>query len=131
MKLNLSEDPKEWRKAAWMSALGLAVLGTLLRWRRVLPVAAWIIALCALAAVAAAAARPRWFRGWYRFSARLGFGFSRLLGRILLALFFFVIMAPPGVIMRRMGKDPLRLKRPSGNSHWSAARPASPLDRLF
>jgi hypothetical protein len=133
MKLKLKEEPGEWRKAAWMSALGLALLSSLLRWRRVLPMAAWFMVLCVLAGLAAAAAlRPRWFRGYYRFSAKAGFGLSQILARVILASFFFIIITPLGLAMRALGKDPLRLRRPAGTeSYWSEARRKSSLDRLF
>jgi hypothetical protein len=133
MKLKLKEEPKEWRKAAWMSALGLALLSSLLRWRRVLPVATWWLVLCLLAALAMAAAlRPRWFRAYYRFSAKLGFGLSQMAGRALLALLFFIIVTPLGLVLRMLGQDPLRLRRPVGaQSYWSEVRPTSSLDRLY
>jgi hypothetical protein len=133
MKLKLKDEPKEWRKAAWMSALGLAILSSLLRWRRVLPVAAWAAALCLLAALAVAAAlRPRWFRGYYRFSTRAGFGLSQMAGRGVLAVFFFIVVTPLGLVMRLLGKDPLRLRRPArAENHWSDVRSQSSLDRLF
>jgi hypothetical protein len=133
MKLKLKEEPKEWRKAAWMSALGLALLSSLLRWRGVLPAAAWGVVLGLLAALAVTAAlQPRWFRGYYRFSARLGFGLSQVAGRAVLALFFFTILTPLGLALRLLGKDPLRLRRPAGvESYWTEVRRESSLDRLF
>jgi hypothetical protein len=133
MTLKLKEEPKEWRKAAWMGALGLAVLSSLLRWRGVLSAKAWGSVLCLLAVLAVAAAlRPRWFRGYYRFSARLGFGLSQVAGRAVLALFFFLILMPLGLALRALGKDPLRLRRPAGvESYWSEARRKTSLDRLF
>ena len=133
MKLKLKEEPKEWRKAAWLSALGLALLSSLLRWRRVLPVAAWGVVLCLLAALAVAAAlRPRWFRGYYRFSAKVGFGLSQMAGGVVLALLFFLVVTPLGWVLRMLGKDPLRLRRPAGaESYWSEVRRKSSLDRLF
>ena len=133
MKLKLKEEPKEWRKAAWMSALGLALLSSLLRWRRVLPVAAWGLILCGLAALAvAAAARPRWFRGYYRFSAKLGFALSQAAGRAVLAVLFFLVVTPLGLILRMLGKDPLRLRRPVGaESYWSEVRKKTSLDQMF
>jgi hypothetical protein len=133
MKLKLKEEPKEWRKAAWMSALGLTVLSSLLRWRRVLPVAAWALILCVLAVLAIAAAiQPRWFRGYYRFSTKLGFALSQLAGHIILALVFFIVVTPLGLVLRMMGKDPLRLRRPPGvQSYWSEVRGKSSLDSLF
>ncbi len=133
MKLKLKEEPKEWRKAACLSALGLAILSSLLCWRRVLPVAAWGVVLCLLAALAVAAAlRPRWFRGYYRFSAKVGFGLSQMAGRTVLVLLFFIVVTPLGLAMRMLGKDPLRLRRPAGaESYWSEVRRQSTLDRLF
>jgi hypothetical protein len=133
MKLKLKEEPKEWRKAAWMSALGLALMSSLLRWRRVLPVGGWALVLCWLAALAVAAAlRPRWFRGYYRFSAKLGFAISQTAGRVVLAFFFFLIITPLGLVLRMLGKDPLRLRRPAGaESYWSEVRQQSSLERLF
>lgn len=133
MKLKLKEDPKEWRKAAWMSALGLALLSSLLRWRGVLPVAGWGLVLFLAAALAAAAAlRPGWFRGYYRFSARMGFGLSQAAGLVVLTLLFFIVVVPLGLVMRMLGKDPLRLRRPAGReSYWSEVRRKSSLDRLF
>jgi hypothetical protein len=133
MKLKLKEEPKEWRKAAWMSALGLALLSSLLRWRRVLPPAAWILVLCLLAVAAVAAAlKPRWFRGYYRFSTKLGFGLSQILGCGILALLFFIVITPLGLVLRLLGKDPLRLRRPAGAvSYWTEVRQKSSLERLF
>jgi len=133
MKLRLKEEPKEWRKAAWMSCLGLALLSSLLRWRRVLPVAAWELVLCGLAALAVAAAvKPRWFRGYYRFSAKLGFALSQVAGRAVLAVLFFLVVTPLGLVLRMLGKDPLRLRRPKGaESYWSEARRESSMEQLF
>jgi hypothetical protein len=133
MKLKLKEDPKEWRKAAWMSALGLALLSSLLRWRRRLPVPAWEMVLCLLAVLAVAAAlRPRWFRGYYRFSARLGFALSQMAGYAVLALLFFLVVTPLGLVLRMLGKDPLRLRRPArAATYWTEVRQKSSLEQLF
>jgi len=133
MKLRLKEEPTEWRKAAWLSALGLAIFSSLLRWRRVLPEAAWWLVLCFLAAlVVAAAVRPKWFRGYYRFSAKLGFVISRMAGYVVLALLFFLVVTPLGLVLRMLGKDPLRLRRPPGvESYWTQVRQESSLERLF
>jgi hypothetical protein len=132
MMLKFSENPKDWRKGAWLSALGLAILSSVLRWRGVLPIWLWLVALTSLAVIACAAGvQPQWFRGFHRFSARLGFAISQFAGRIILALFFIVIVTPLGLIRRLMGKDPLRLQRSPAESYWTTARPKTPLDRLF
>jgi hypothetical protein len=72
------------------------------------------VVLCLLAGVAVGAAlRPRWFRGYYRFSSKLGFAISRMAGFAVLALLFFIVITPLGLVLRMMGKDPLRLRRPA------------------
>lgn len=130
MKLTLKEDPREWRKAVWFGALGLAVLSSLLCWRRVLPLAGWGVVLAALATVAlVAAARPRWFRGYYRCMARVGFGLARWFGFAALTVLFLFVLTPLGLILRLCGKDLLGLRHHrSTKSYWHPARSASKLD---
>jgi hypothetical protein len=133
MKLNYKEDPKEWRKSALLTALGLAILSSLMRWRKHLPEKFWLVFLAALWVVAICALlQPRWFRGWYRLSLRLGFYSSQFIGRCVLLLFFIFIITPLGFVLRWTGKDSLQLKRPhKAASYWHQSKDYSPLDRLF
>ena len=133
MKLNLKDEPKEWRKSALLLAFGLAVIISLLRWRHHLGRQTWLVALAVLGLAAIAAAlKPRWFRGYHLFSMRLGFAVSRILGNALLMLLFVLVVTPLGWLLRLAGKDPLQLKRPPGaDSYWHPARKSSSLDRLF
>ena len=133
MRLNFKEDPKEWRKSALLTVLGLAILSSLLHWRKHLPVNAWLtlLGLLGLAAVCAIW-QPRWFRSWYRLSLRLGFYSSQFIGRCVLILFFIFIITPLGLMLRLAGKDPLQLTRPNKPAtYWRPAKACSPLDRLF
>ena len=53
-------------------------------------------------------------------------------GYALLTLLFFIVVTPLGLILRLLGQDPLRLRRPTGAaSYWSEVRQKSSLDRLF
>jgi hypothetical protein len=133
MKLNFKEDPKEWRKSALLTALGLAILSSLLRWRKHLSVNLWCATLALLAVVAIASVlQPRWFRGWYRLSLRLGFYSSQFIGRCVLALFFIFVVTPLGWVLRLAGKDSLQLRRPrNATTYWHQSKDCSPLDRLF
>ena len=133
MKLIFKEDPKEWRKSALLTALGLALLSSLLRWRKHLSPNVWFGLLGLFAVVAIAAVlQPRWFRGWYRLSLRLGFYSSQFIARCVLLVFFIFILTPLGWILRLMDKDPLQLKRqPNATTYWHTAKECNPLDRLF
>jgi hypothetical protein len=133
MKLIYKEDPKEWRKSALLAALGLAIISSLLRWRKHLPVNYWYSILALLAVVAVCAVlQPRWFRGWYRLSLRLGFYSSQFIGRCVLMMFFIFAMTPLGFVLRLMGKDPLQLKRPpNATTYWKKTKDCNPLDQLF
>jgi hypothetical protein len=111
----------------------LAVFSSLLRWRRILPNPAWwlVLAFAAVIAVSACVA-PRWFRGYYRFSHRLGFYLAQAIGLGVLAAFFVFVITPVGLLLRLFGQDTLRLKRsPNAGSYWTPAKPHSPLDRMF
>ena len=133
MRAKLKEDPKEWRKSTLLTLLAVAVLSSLLCWRRVLPVTPWrYVLLCVVVAGLLAVFNPRWFRSYYRVSTRLGFWLSLIIARLVLAIFFLLVILPLGLFFRLMGKDALRLKRLTGqNSYWTEAGPSSPLDRLF
>jgi hypothetical protein len=133
MKLNLKDEPKEWRKSALLLVFGLALISSLLRWRHHLGQQTWLILLAVLAVAALVAAlQPRWFRAYHLLSMRLGFAISRILGRVLLTLFFIFFITPLGWLLRLAGKDPLQLKCPSNaDTHWNTAKDSSPLDRLF
>ena len=133
MKLIFQEDPKAWRKSTLLTALGLAILSSLLRWRRHLAVNSWCAMLAVLGIVAICAVlQPRWFRGWYRLSLRLGFYSSQFIGRCVLAVFFIFIMTPLGFLLRLAGKDALQLKCPrNATTYWHQSKDYGPLDRLF
>jgi hypothetical protein len=133
MKLKLKDEPNEWRKAAWMSALGLAVFSSLLRWRRHLPATIWLCLLSFLAMVSlAAAAQPRWFRGYYRFTTKTGYFIGQWVGFVLFTMVFFLVITPFGFLRQRMGCDILLLRRPmKKESYWLETRKESSLERLF
>jgi len=133
MKLRFKEEPKEWRKSVLLTVVGLALLSSLLRWRHVLSDTNWVAVLAVLGAIATTAfIAPRWFRGYYRVSMRLGFALSQVVARIVLVLVFLFLVTPLGILFRVAGKDLLRLKRrKDANSYWTPARETSPLDRSF
>lgn len=132
MAVKLKEDPREWRKSVLLVVPPLALLVSALRWRGTLGNTAWLLVLAGLGAIALlAGVCPRWFRGYYRLSMRLGFALSQVVARVLLALLFVVLITPLALLFRITGKDSLRLKRQKADSYWVSARETSPLDRMF
>jgi hypothetical protein len=86
----------------------------------------WALALSAafggLALTLPALLRPLnllWFR--------IGLALHRVMSVVILAMLFFVTVAPIGFIYRLLGKDPLRLKLDRGaGSYWIAREPPGP-----
>lgn len=51
---------------------------------------------------------------------------------MLLAIFYFLLLTPLGLLFRLMGRDPLQRKsNPKAKSYWVAHRPPERLDRYF
>lgn len=123
---------KEERNFGWSVGAVLAVIGAL-QWWRGRHVAAEAFGGVGLALLIAASLAPvvlivpnRWWRG-----------FAHVLGwinaRVLLTLFFFLVLTPAGLIMRLLGRDPLA--RGDKGSSWVAygerVRDVQHFDRLF
>lgn len=133
MALRLKEDPREWRKFGLSLAAAPALLLALLGWRGTLaPPTAGLLALLPAALACAALVRPRALRPVYRAGMRLGHVLGRVVGRVLLAALFVVMVTPLGLLLRVLGKDLLRLRRPhDAKTYWQPARPLGDLDRMF
>ena len=133
MKRNLKDEPKEWRKSALLTLLGLAIISLLLRWHGIFAGKTFSMVLAMLTVIAAAAlSQPRWFRGYHLLSMRLGLTISQFIGYVALILFFIFVLTPIGIVLRVLGKDVLQLKPPyKTTTYWHVGKDSSPLDRLF
>jgi hypothetical protein len=61
---------------------------------------------------------------WFKFGLLL----HRMMTPIVMALVFFGTVFPTGLVMRALGKDPLRLKwQPNANTYWIERRPPGPM----
>lgn len=89
-----------------------------LGWWRGREIAPTVLAFVGVALVAAGLLAPAALRVpsrlWWRFASVLGW----INARVLLTLFFFVVLTPAGLIMRAIGRDPFRAG-PAG-TNWSA-----------
>ena len=86
----------------------------------------WALAM-ALAFVLAAAAVPRTLAPLNRLWQRFGLLLNRIVSPLALALVFYLAVTPTGLIMRALGKDPLRLWRDAhAASYWIPRDPPGP-----
>jgi hypothetical protein len=132
MKLRLQERPVEWIKFTGVIAFMAGLIACVLFRRRVLGLNG-LVAVTALLSgiVIVSALRPSWFRGFYRVGMTVSWHVGQIMGRILLMLFFLLVVTPMGLFLRLCGKDLLALRRSRTASYWRASRPSSPFDRLF
>ena len=62
-------------------------------------------------------------RVWFRF----GLFLHRVVNPVIMAVIYFAVVTPTGLIMRAAGKDPLRLRRdPNAESYWIHRKPPGP-----
>ena len=62
-------------------------------------------------------------RVWFRF----GLFLHRVVNPVIMAVIYFGVVTPTGLIMRAVGKDPLRLRRdPNAESYWIHRTPPGP-----
>lgn len=90
------------------------------------PVKAWALGLGA-AFLIAALARPALLAPLNRFWLRVGLAMERLVSPVALGILFFSTFVPVGLLMRCLGKNPLRMGFDRGaQSYWIYRHPPGP-----
>jgi len=133
MRPKLKEDPREWRRFAW-AALAVVGIVAVVLWRRgALGTGGFLaVVVASLLLAGGATLRPRPVRPVYRAAMTVAFYLGQVMGRLLLALAFLLIVTPLGLVLRLAGKDLLRLRRDRRSaSYWRPARYTSEFDRQF
>ena len=133
MRPKLKEDVREWRKFLLVMVTAGLLLAAWMAYRRRLSAVPFGTVLGLLALVLGAGlSQPRWIRPVYRLVMTASFYVGQVVGRILLALVFLLVVTPLALIRRLMGYDGLRLRRRGQDqSYWREATPPGPLDREF
>ena len=133
MKLRLKEEPVEWLKFTAVMALMLALVAGLLSRRNLITRATLGAVIGALLlALLVCWIRPRCFRGFYRGGMTVSFHFGQVMGKVLLTLFFLLVVTPLGLLLRLLGKDLLRLKRRrDAATYWQPSKSNNQFDRQF
>ena len=112
-----------------MAAAIVVIFGLLLPWwfDRSWPVWPWGVAAMVVAwsILAPRTLRPV-YRGWMTFGRTMG----RIITPVLLTLTFFITIVPTGLVMRAMGKDPMRRRFDPAAESYLVTSEAPPRDRL-
>ncbi len=133
LEFDWTPGPKKLRTfgLAW-AVLGLG-LGLLLRGTGRLPaVPAGGIALLGLLGGAGALFRPALLRPLYVLLQVPAWPLGLVLGNLVLAVMFYLVLTPVGLVRRALGKDPLELRRKeSRETYWTKRAGAPPRERYF
>jgi hypothetical protein len=90
------------------------------------PVRWWVLAVAAAFAIAALL-RPAMLAPLNTLWTKLGLLLYKVVSPVVLGLLFYVTVTPIALMMRLLGKDPLRLRRdPHAASYWIERTPPGP-----
>lgn len=133
MKLRLKENPREWQKfvAVIMTLLGL--VSWLLFRKGVLASSSLqgIIGFLVLVMIVALV-RPTVFRGFYRRGMTVTHAIGQVMGKLILSIFFVVVVTPLGLLLRFSGKDLLEIRgKGTKDSYWVESKSSREFDRFF
>jgi hypothetical protein len=133
MRLRLKENPREWQKFTVATVVLLTGVAALLWKRQLISLAAFIAAFALLGvALLACLVCPRWFRPFYRAGMTVSLGIGHVLGLVLLTVLFLCVLTPLACIVRLLGRDLLKLKKPPrASTYWQPASPSEQFDREF
>ena len=85
----------------------------------------WTLLALAGASALVAIARPRWLARPNSAWMALGRLLHRVTSPIVIAVIYFGVITPTGLVMRALGKDPLRLRRdPDAETYWLPRAPS-------
>jgi hypothetical protein len=116
--------------ALWLVCFGgMALWQALVRERAGL---ASILAVLALTIGLLGLARPEWMRRIYVGWMILAFPIGWTVSQVMLAVMFFGLFTPLGLVFRLLGRDPLhRTRRPELESYWAPKPAPTDLRRYF
>jgi len=86
----------------------------------------WVgVPLCLLSLI-----RPHWLHILYKPWMKIGHGLGFINTRILLSLFFFVLITPMGLVLRLLKKDPLTRYYEKDKVSYRKIRPSQPIQHM-
>jgi hypothetical protein len=117
------------------AGLWLVFFGGMALWQALVrghPGLASILALLALTIGPLGLTRPEWMRWIYVGWMILAFPIGWTISQVMLAVMFYGLFVPIGVMFRLFGRDPLhRARRPELKSYWTPKAAPADLHRYF
>ena len=131
--LRLSEKPLEWAKFTLVIAVLLVVASWYISHAFSLPSLYPILSsVFMLGIVVVAFINPTPFKPLYSKGMKLSYSIGQVISRVMLVLFFLIILTPIALILRLLGKEVLSLRFRSGKeSYWRESKPDHDFDRMF
>ena len=129
----LDVSPKALRMFGLLVGGVLAALGTLLAWRAGWTIGPWSGGLLAVggALVVLGALAPRALGGPYRAWMAFALALGVVMSRVLLTLFFYLVLTPAGWARRTFSQSPVRTEPdPDAASYWIAREDEPDAERL-
>lgn len=132
MRLKLKENPIEWLKFTAVIGTMFGLIWTLVGYKGWHAQAWWWGWIPCALATALCALFPKWFRGFYRTGTTFFFHIGQLMGKVMLTVFFILIVTPLGLFLRIAGKDLLQLKKnPNVETYWCPPGKTGGHDKMF
>jgi hypothetical protein len=100
------------------------LFGLLALWREH-PTAAAALGAPGVLLILGALLAPSWLAPVQRYWMAVGMVLGAFWSRVLLGLFYYVVVSPVGLVMRLVGRDPLDQRLRTGESYWRK-RPPEP-----
>ena len=131
--LRLSEKPLEWAKFTLVIAVLLVVASWYISHAFSLPSLYPILSsVFMLGIVVVAFINPTPFKPLYSTGMKLSYSIGQVISRVMLVLFFLIVLTPIALILRLLGKEVLSLRFRSGKeSYWRESKPDHDFDRMF
>jgi hypothetical protein len=106
---------------------GFFAIVAVVRWWKEHGGAGWFVA-AALAMLGVSLLRPALLAPFNRVWTKLALVLSKIMNPVIMAILFFIVVAPIGLLMRLTGKRPLALAfDPAAKSYWIERTPPAPL----
>ncbi|HEX7880400.1 MAG TPA: SxtJ family membrane protein [Candidatus Eisenbacteria bacterium] len=140
--LNLKPDRKHLRDFGWVALVVFGLLGAVVTWKHAIvgihlsepATRTTAMVLWGLGALSGllSMVRPEWNRFLYIGLMLAAFPIGFVVSHVIIAIIFFVIITPVGLVFRLMGRDALsrRFDR-NAPSYWVDKKPVESVERYF